>query len=115
MRMTNAEGAQCLSIMMNIQEKGKLGFAIAKNMRKLNEELREYFAKRDELIMKYGEQQDGDQYKIPPERVPQFVSEMREYDEMKFDFDPQTISEEDFCSGSLTSDQMYALYWMAAE
>lgn len=115
MRMTNAEGAQCLSIMMNIQEKGRLGFAIAKNMRKLNEELREYSEKRDELIMKYGEQQDGDQYKIPPEKVNDFMNELREYDDMKFDFEPQTISEDDFCSGSLTSDQMYALYWMVSE
>lgn len=115
MRMTNAEGAQCLSIMMNIQEKGKLGFAIAKNMRKLNDELREYFAKRDELIQEYGEKQDGDQYRIPPEAAQKFIDELREYDEIPFDFEPQTIDEEAFASGSLTSDQMYALMWMVNE
>ena len=115
MRMTNAEGAECLSIMMNISEKGKLGFAIAKNMRKLNDELREYFAKRDELIMKYGKKQDDNKYFIPTESVQKFLDDMKEYDEIKFEFDPQTISEEDFCAGNLTSDQMYALYWMIAE
>ena len=115
MRMTNAEGANCLSIMMNIQEKGKLGFTIAKNMRKLNEEMKEYFAKRDDLIRKYGQHQDGDQYRIPPESVQAFIDELKEYDDIAFDFDPQTISENDFCNGSLTSDQMYALYWMVSE
>jgi len=115
MKMTNVEGAQCLSVMMSIQEKGKLGFAIAKNMRKLNDELREYFAKRDELIMQYGEKRDGDRYWVPPEKAQEFIDALSVYDEIEFDFEPQKINEEEFCSGSLTSDQMYALYWMINE
>lgn len=115
MRMTNSEGAKCLSVMMNIHEKGKLGFTIAKNMRRLGDELREYFEKRDELIQKYGKKQEGDQYRIPPESAQKFVDELKEYDEIEFDFEPQMISENDFCAGDLTSDQMYELYWMVTE
>lgn len=115
MRMTNAEGVECLSILTSIHEKGKLGYAIAKNMRKLNDEMREYFEKRDELIQKYGEKQDGEKYKIPPESVQKFMDELREYDEIEFDFEPHMIGEEEFCRGELTSDQMYGLCWMVAE
>ena len=111
MKLTNLEAYNMVQMMTEMNETGRLGYAIAKNMRKLSEEITEYSQKRDELIMKYGEQ-DGDRYRIPPEKAADFLSELSEYDGIEFEYAPHQVSEDDFCAGSLTSAQMYRLDWM---
>ena len=112
MKVTNIEAWNCLQMMGGIKEPGKLGFAIAKNMRKLLDELVEYEAKRNEAIQKYGVPMGDGRFNFTPENAVKFGDEMSEYDSIEFEFEPMTISEDVFCSGSLTSDQMYALMWM---
>ena len=115
MKMTNIEAWSCLQTAANIRESGKLGFAIAKNMRKLSNELVEYDAKRRELIQTYGTDLGDGRFSFSPEAAERFNAEISEYDSMTFDFEPMTVSEEVFCGGNLTSDQMYALMWMCQE
>lgn len=111
MKMTNIDAYTCLNTMATLKESGKLGFAIAKNMRKLSDELTEFIEKRKELFNTYGTETDSDVI-IPPENIPAFIKVFDEYASIEFEFQPQTVSEEIFCGGSLTSDQMFQLYWM---
>lgn len=114
-KMTNAEAMNGLTVLGQIKETGKLGFAIAKNVRKLQEELKEYLEKRDGLIRKYGHKTEDGQYMVENEQVADFLKELREYDTIEFSFNPQMVNEDVFCSGSLTSDQMYVLDWMVQD
>ena len=88
---------------------------IAKNIRILRGEISEYISLRDKLIQEVGTRKD-DAYVIDnPESIQKFMDLIKEYDTISFEFTPQQIDEETFCSGGLTSDQMYALDWMVKE
>lgn len=107
----NSDAFNSLTSLANADEHGKLGFIIAKNRRKIESELKEYIAKRDELIKKYGIQ-EGNGYSLNPIYVNEFLAEMAQYDEIECDIPVMQVDEEIFCSGTLTSKQMYTLDWM---
>ena len=113
--MTNARAYQCLNLMAGLKETGKLGFAIAKNRRKLESELREYIIKRDGLVRKYGTQKENDNYFIPQEKLSDFLKELTEFDTMEFDIEIQQVDEDTFCGGHLNSNDMFLLDWMIRE
>ena len=115
MKITNAEAYQYFQALQDAKEAGMLGFAIAKNMRKLAGELVEYEQKRSELLQKHGEDIGNGKFQLTGEHVLQYLAEMKPFDELAFEFEPMTVSEEVFCGGSLTSDQMYNLFWMVSE
>ncbi|MBQ9662742.1 MAG: hypothetical protein IJV40_06285 [Oscillospiraceae bacterium] len=115
MKMTNNEAYEALNLLVRLREKGRLGFVIAKNIRILRGEISEYISLRDKFIQEAGTRK-GDAYVIEnPENIQKFMDLISEYDSISFEFTPQTIDEETFCSGGLTSDQMYALDWMVKE
>lgn len=115
MRLTNAQMFESLLVLNQAEEKGVLGFAIAQNRRKLSEELKEYAAKRDELLKEYGTDEGGGKFRLDPAVIPAFSSALRPFAEMTSDVAVRQVSEEDFCSGSLTSTQMMTLEWMVKE
>ena len=115
MKITNLEAWNITQMMADINESGKLGFTIAKNMRKLADELKEYDAKRNELIEKYGAALGDGRFSFSKENAAKFQEEMEEYDGIEFEFSPMTVSEEVFCGGNLNSAQMYTLMWMVEE
>lgn len=115
MKITNIEAFQSVKILSELKERGRLGYAIARNMRKLEDELTEYSEKRNELIRAYGSPKGDGEYEIPNANMESFFNEMNEYNDIAFEFQPQTVSADVFCSGSLTSDQMYILDWMVEE
>lgn len=114
MKMKNVEAFQYAGIMTSLNESGKLGFAIAKNRRKLESELKEYNEARDNLIETYGTPNGDGTYSFTAEGMAKFMEGIAEYDGIEFEFQPQTVDEDTFCSGSLTSQQMYMLDWMVA-
>lgn len=114
MEITYEHAYQCASVLRSLDEKGLFGFAIAKNLRKLDEELVEYTEKRTELVQKYGTIY-GTKYEIKNENIKEFLDELGKYGNETFEFNPQTVNSELFCSGSLTSSQMYLLDWMVKE
>jgi hypothetical protein len=112
MKMTNAQIFDSLLVLNQAEETGVLGFAIAQNRRKLGEELKEYAAKRDELLKEYGKDEGGGKFRLDTDAIPAFSAALRPYAEMTADVNVRQVSEEVFCSGKLTSSQMYALSWM---
>lgn len=115
MRLTNAQMFDSLLVLNQTEEKGILGFTIAQNRRKLSEELKEYAAKRDELLREYGKDAGEGRFSIAPENVLAFTEALKPFAEQIADVPVRQVSLEDFCSGSLTSSQMYVLDWMVKE
>ena len=115
MKLTNAQMFESLLVLNQAEETGVLGFAIAQNRRKLTEELKEYAIKRDELLREYGTEAGEGKFTLEPEAVVAFSAALRPYAEMTADVAVRQVSEEVFCSGSLTSSQMLALDWMVKE
>ena len=114
-KMTNIEMYENLMCIKNTSETGKLGYALAKNLRRLTDAAEEYLKTRDEKLMEFGEDQGNGQYRIPKEKIGEFREVMKEFDEMEEEFDAYTISEEMFTSGNLTTAQMFTLGWMVNE
>lgn len=104
-----------LLVLNQAEEKGVLGFAIAQNRRKLSDEIKEYAQKRDELLAKHGTSEGDGKYRLDTDAIPAFSRELRPYAEMIADVNIRQVTEEDFCSGSLTSSQMLVLEWMVKE
>ena len=115
MKMKNEQMLNSIAILSNLEEKGVLGFAIAKNLKKLTEECREYAEKREELLQKFGTDVGNGRYEINPDKVMNFIEALRPYGELEVDVAVMTVSQEAFCGGNLTSQQMFALDWMVEE
>lgn len=112
MKLTNAQMFNALEVMASAEEKGMLGYAIMRNRKKLTDELREYSAKRDELLAEYGEAEGDGRYNIKGENVAKFYEALRPFDELTVDVPVMQVSAEVFYSGNLTSREMYVLEWM---
>ena len=115
MILTNAQMFDSLHVLSQLEEKGVLGFAVAQNRRKLADELKEYAAKRDELLREHGKDEGEGKYSLAPDAVAAFVEALRPFDEMTADVSVRRVPVDVFCSGSLTSSQMYVLEWMVEE
>lgn len=115
MIFTNAQMYDSLMVLNQVEERGVLGFAIAQNRRRLAEELKEYAAKRDELLAEYGTDEGDGKFTLTPDAVQRFSAALKPYAEMTAEVAVRQVSVEDFCSGSLTSSQMQILEWMVKE
>ena len=116
MKLTNDLIYTGIQILQNVSEKGKLGYACARNLRKLRDAGKEFLEKRDELVMKYGTlNEDGTLYMLPKEKVKDFNDELSEYMNIEHEVDIMQVDEETFCSGTLDNKVMYDLYWMVKE
>lgn len=113
MKMTNEQMFNSLILLSKLEEKGILGFAIARNRKRLAEECKEYADKRDELLKEFGTDIGNGQFQISPDKATDFLEALKPYAELEFDVAVMTVSPDVFCSGSLTSSQMFALDWMA--
>jgi len=94
----------------------KGSIAIAKNLRKLNEELKEFLETRDELIKKYGEvTEDGMiTLKIDSENFSKYIQEIEPIGQMKFNVDLVKITYDDLPE-TITPEQVLALDFMIEE
>lgn len=115
MKLTNSQMFDSLQVMVQAEEEGVLGYAIARNRRKIADELKEYLAKRDELLQQYGTDDGPGKYKLTVEAAQKFSEALRPYADMTADVDVHQVTVDEFCSGSLTSSQMYVLDWMVKE
>lgn len=109
MKLSQAEVlANILSSMLDT--KGIVGFKIARNLRMINEELKEYFEKKQELFRKYGEEKEG-QLIIDKgsENYPLFIEEIKPYEQQEVTFNFRMITEEELSCSDLTAEQMYLL------
>lgn len=95
--------------------KGIVGFKIARNLRMINDELREYYQFKAELFKKYGEEKDGQlMINKESENFPLFMKELKPLMETEVNFDFRRITEEELIDSGLTSGQM-TLIWEMVE
>lgn len=112
MKFTNKQMLESVQILAQAEEKGLLGFAIAQNRRKLANEVEVYSVKYDELLQKHGTDLGDGRFTLKAENLAAFEAELRPYAEMSVDASVVQVEPDVFCSGNLTSSQMYALGWM---
>ena len=113
MKMTNKQMAESLEVLSSVKESGKLGYAIAKNRRKIEHELVEYLKIQKSAIEKYADIVEGTgTYNIVGENYKKYMAELAQYDDIETEVDVMKVSLEEFLSGNLDSNQMYALDWM---
>ena len=114
--MTNAQMWESIQTLTGINnETGKLGYACARNLRKLMDACKEYMEIRDRLMMEYGTSEGNGKFTFTPEKAQLFTEAIKEYALIEHDVDVYQVSEDVFCSGKLTSKEMYALGWMVAD
>lgn len=108
MKFTNKKAYDSYMDMVGLKETGRLGFAIAKNLRKFEAELQEYFAVRGKLIGELCEPTGDGRFSI----TQRYIDALAEYDGIVCDIPVMTVDADTFCSGGLTSQDMYVLDWM---
>ena len=113
MKFTNEKMYESATVMERVEETGLLGYAIARNRRKLLDELPEYDKKRSEIVQKYGRDRGGGKVEIQDKAG--FFNELEPYANLTVEVDVVTVPVEVFTSGNLTSQQMFVLDWMVAE
>lgn len=92
---------------------GKVGFAIARNYRRIRDAIQEYIDKKDEIIVKYGEMQSNGSYIITDaDKLKDAEAELNEYSSIKVECDFVKIPDEAFENTDLTAAQMLALEFM---
>ena len=112
MIMTNAKMFESVMLLSKLDEKGMLGYAIARNRRLLIDEVQEYSAKRDELLAEFGTTTGDGRFNLTADAAARFYEALRPYSELTADVPIMQISPEIFYSGNLTSSQMFELEWM---
>lgn len=112
MILNNAQMFESVVVLSQAEEKGMLGYAIARNRQKLIPEIQEYSKKRDELLKEYGTDIGEGKFQLLPENAAKFYEALRPYSELTVDVAVMQVSPEVFYGGNLTSSQMFALGWM---
>lgn len=105
--------AEILAINLStmLETKGVVGFKIARNLRMINDELREYYEYKQELFKKYGEEVDGNLViNKDSENYPLFLNEIKQIAETEVNFDFRKITEEELIDSGLSAKQM-SLIW----
>jgi hypothetical protein len=102
-----------------LERRDLCGYAAARNYRTLCDELAEYDKRKEEVITSIGEQEmDGDaptgRWRIPPERVAQYVEEMGPYGTVAHEPSIMRVKYEDVI-GKLSGSEMIAVEWMLEE
>ncbi|MCC8047304.1 MAG: hypothetical protein LIP12_17760 [Clostridiales bacterium] len=116
MKMTNEEMRVSIDVLAQTQEAGKLGYAIARNLRKLRDAAKEYIEMRDKLLQEYGTpSKTPGQVSVTVDAWQKITAELGDIPEITSDVDVFRVDEDTFCSGGLKSNQMSALLWMVKE
>jgi hypothetical protein len=93
---------------------GKLAYGIARNLRKLSEELVEYQTLKNKAIIKHGERDENGNVAvlIGSEGYDKFIEEMKEIMDISHDVDIFTVKEEEVINSSLNAKEMLAIDFM---
>lgn len=119
MKLTNVQMDNYLQAMQNISEKvtGKFAYAVARNMRKISEELVEYQNLKNNAIFKYGETGEDGRASIlvGSDAYKQFIEEMKDYAEISHDVVIQKITKDELLSSSLNANEILTIDFMVEE
>lgn len=116
MKLTNKKMDDHLSALVAVSERatGKLGYAIARNIRKLSEELTEYQSLKDKAIIKYGTTDENGQSRIQigsPE-YESYLEEMKEYMNIEHEVQIFAVTAEEVLNTDLNAKEMLAIDFM---
>ena len=110
--MKTIEAFNLLTFLNGIATKctGKLGYAVARNIRILNTELTEFQNARNELIRKYGTK-DGDNIFIEngSEAFFSFQNEMKQYESIELDIPLMKVNREVLENSDLSADLLLVM------
>lgn len=119
MTMTNIEMLNRLTYLQSISSKvtGKLGFAVAKNIRRIANECDDFMKIKDDLVRKYGTQTDDGNIVIRQnsESYDKFMDELKVYTDLQCDVDIYTVDEKELCESALNADEMLMIGFMVKE
>lgn len=115
MNLNNEQMLNSLAVLSQADEKGMLGYAIARNRQKLMNEVQEYSKKRDELLAEYGTDMGGGKFQLLPDDAAKFYAALQPYSDLIVDVPIMQVTPEIFYSGNLTSSAMFTLAWMVKE
>lgn len=119
MKLTNIEMSNHLNSLNQISSKvkGKLGYAVARNIRKISNELIEFENIRLEHIRKYGTENDNGECVIKKDTTEynQFLIDMQEYATISHDVDIYIIDAEFVMESDLTANEINTIYFMIKE
>lgn len=115
MKLSNSVMFESIQTLTTVKETGKLGYACARNLRRLLDACREYMEERDRLLKEYGTDQGGGQYTFEPANARDFSCKLQEFAVIEHEVDVMQVDEEVFCSGNLTTKEMFTLSWMVKE
>ena len=103
--------AKLLSISLkSMEEKGKVAVKIARNIRMIDDELKEYYQYEAELFKKYGEEKDG-QLVIDKnsDNYQKFLNDMQPLDNEEVSFNFRRFTDEELENSSLNVNQVLLL------
>ena len=119
MKLTNIEMSNYLNSLQQVSNKvkGKLGYAVVRNIRKISDELIEFENIRLEHIRKYGTDNGNGEcvIKKDTEEYNQFLTDMQEYATISHDVDIYTVDAEIVMESDLTADEINMIYFMIKE
>jgi|GEM_PF-3365322 len=119
MKIRNDVALMYLNILTGFIEKGykgKFGYILTVNLRKLKESLQEFLNTRNELIMKYGEKKDENYFfnQEDREKYEKFIEEITPLATIEQHIDIMKISANEVWD-QLDSEAMMQLEWMLDE
>lgn len=119
MKLTNVQMDNYLQAMQNVSDKitGKFAYAVARNMRKISEELVEYQNLKNNAIFKYGEMGEDGRASIlvGSDAYKQFIEEMKDYAEISHDVTIQKITQDELLSSPLNANEILTIDFMVEE
>ena len=119
MKLTNKQMDDYFQRLSSVSEKtkGRLGYAIARNLRKLSEELVEYQNLKDKAITKYGKADDDgvSRILIGSDEYEKFLEDMKEFMDIQHDVQIFFVSEEDVINSELNGKEMLAIDFMVSK
>lgn len=112
MIMTNEEMSRNIEILSKLEEQHTLGYAIARNARKMKDAAAEYLNERAKVFQECGKNAGNGKISVDMNVFNERVGEIAK---IEHEVDIFQVDEETFLSGSLTSGQMEALLWMVKD
>lgn len=119
MKLKNSEISLYTQNLQGISSKvsGKLAYVVARNIRKLTDEVIEYERIKNDLIVKYGTVNENGQsvIKVNTPEYNEFLKEINEYATIEQEVNILMITPEDLYSSTLTAEEMLNIDFMIDE
>lgn len=118
MKLTNGEMNIYLNSLtdISVKVKGKLAYCVARNIRKISNELIEFERIKNDYICEHGHEENGRYIiNINTKEYADFLIFIKEYIEIEHDIDIMLVESEEIYKSDLTGDEILKLDFMIKE